>query len=127
MRSMLILNILLLSLSWSARASNACHDLHDSLIEIERKLHAATLHNCGQLTPETLGLPALDENMRSIFDKSRCQNLAAIDVTLGVSEAQLVMLDSLKDLRDQAVEHSQSLRETTSWTARQTVLAVWVR
>lgn len=110
-------------LSTTAWAQNKCDRLTTFLKENEQKLHAATLKDCGTLTPQALGLPNLTDEELEFFNRWRCQNLATVDIQLGTIENQLIVIDGVKDLRDQTIAAKATLAASTSWTTKQEQLA----
>lgn len=110
-------------LSSTAWAQTKCDRLTTFLKENEQKLHTTTLKDCGKLTPQTTGLPALTGTELEYFNSLRCQNLAGIDLLLGTTENQLIVVDGLKDLRDQTIAGKSTLAASTSWTSKEEQLA----
>lgn len=112
--------MLFTQVAWS---SETCTQIRESLKQFEINLHGATLYECKKLTPQSLKLPALSEQELAMFEAAKCQNFANLDLHLGALENQLVLLDGLKDLRDQTIAAKSTLQSATNWTAKQSDLA----
>lgn len=112
--------MLFTQVAWS---SETCTQIRESLKQFEINLHGATLYECKKLTPQSLKLPALSEQELAMFEAAKCQNFANLDLHLGAVENQLVLLDGLKDLRDQTIAAKSTLQSATNWTAKQSDLA----
>jgi len=112
--------MLMTQVAWS---NEVCTQIRESLKQFEINLHSSALFDCKNLTPEALKLPALSEKELAVFQSAKCKNFANLDIQLGAIENQLVVLDGLKDLRDQTIAAKNTLQAATNWTEKQTNLA----
>lgn len=108
-------------LSLPVLAQDNCGRVQTSLFEIERNIYNSNLGDvCSRTTARSLGVP---EALQSFVDQHRCSNLSEVEVELGKLEAELVMVDGLRALKDEVVKTQTELRRRTQWNQESHQLA----
>lgn len=108
-------------LSLPVLAQDNCGRVQTSLFEIERNIYNSNLGDvCTRTTARSLGVA---ESMQSYVNEHRCTKLSEVEVELGKLEAELVMIDGLKALKDEVVKTQTELRRRTQWNQESHQLA----
>ncbi len=112
---------LLTLISLPVLAQDKCARVQTSLFEIERGIYNSNLGDvCSRTTARSLGVP---EAMQSYINEHRCTNLSEVEMELGKLEAELVMVDGLRALKDEVVKTQNELKRRTQWTQENHQLA----
>lgn len=118
---MLLKFALLISLSLPVLAQDNCGRVQTSLFEIERNIYNSNLGNtCERTTALSL---EVGENLQTFVNENRCKKLSEIELELGTLEADIVMIDGLRALKDEVVKTQNELRKRTQWTQENHQLA----
>lgn len=118
---MLLKFALFMVISTSVLAQDNCGRVQTSLFDIERSIYNSNLGNtCERTSARSLGVT---ENLQSFVDEHRCKNLSEIELELGSLEADIVMIDGLRALKDEVMKTQSELRNRTQWTLENHQLA----
>ncbi len=118
---MLLKFALLTLISLPALAQDNCGRVQTSLFEVERGIYNSNLGDvCTRTTARSLGV---SESLQAYVDENRCKNLSEVEVELGKLEAELVMIDGLRALKNEVVKTQGELKRRTQWTQESHQLA----
>jgi hypothetical protein len=111
-----------LIISMPVLAQEVCFSLKKSLAELESKFQNSTLKNCKDLKDSDISM-SIPDDFKPMFNKLKCSNMGTLDTMLGEMESQLVLMDELEDLRNQAIAGQRTLSEATNWSDSEKKLA----